>query len=170
MRYRQTNNKGEYTMTGVYAEIQSEMQAEADKLKYDSCHITIAMFTRVVNLYIQKMLEDVIENGSIWKLLNKFGYLFIAQSVCIRYNPTKTYFVTENGHVTRKQQKIQLVNGRIPHFFWDTGKIWRMYKFVPAVKFKRRMYEKFLAGMQYETMDLTKYGRKASATYIQFRK
>lgn len=156
-------------MSGIFAEIQTEMQAEASALKYNPQHITIAMFTRVVNQYCKMMLKEIIEDAAIFPLLNKFGFLMVVQSICIRYNPTKTFFVTENGQVVRKTQKIDLINGRIPHLFWDTGKMWRMFKFVLAPKFKRQVHENFKRGVQYEVMDLKKYGRRASSTYIQKR-
>lgn len=167
MRYKQINHKGEYTMSGIFAEVQVEMQRDADKLKYDAQHITIAMFTRVVNMYCQMMLKEIIEDAVVFPMLNKFGFLFVVQSICIRYNPTKTFFVTENGQVVRKTQKIELINGRIPHLFWDVGKKWRMFKFVLAPKFKRQIHENFRRGVPYEIMDLKKYGGRASATYIQ---
>jgi hypothetical protein len=170
MRYKQINHKGEYTMSGIFAEVQAEMQAEADKLKYDSQHITIAMFTKVVNLYFMHALKELIEEGKVFQMIKKFGSLLVVQSMCVRYNPTKTFFVTENGQVIRKTQKIELVNGRIPHLFWDVGKRWRTFKFILAPKFKRQIHENFKAGFPYDVMDLKKYGKLATTTYIQKRR
>ena len=170
MRYSPTNSNGEYTMTGVYLEVKPDLERMSAKLKEKHDVITVDMFTRVVNLYIQMMFKKIIFENFILPMSNKFGFLLVVQSLCIRYNPTKAFFTTTNGHVERHVQKIKLVNGRWAYMFWDTGKTWRMFRFVPAPKFKRMIAEQFFEGKDYPEMDLKKYGRLASPTYIQIHK
>lgn len=170
MRYKATNNKGEYGMTGIFLEIKDDLRRDIHKLDpADRAYIDVATFTMIMNLYIEIMLQDVID-GAICKLYNKLGFLYVVQSLCIRYNPTKAFFVHENGQLVRKVDKVQLVNGRLAHFFWDCGKKWRMYRFKPASRFKKKMLDKFYAGFEYAVLDLKKYGRNASDTYIQYFK
>jgi len=169
MRYKATNKNGEYGMTGVFEEIKDDLRREVNQLNQDSMHISLALFTRIVNLYFQEIFKQVID-GAVFSLHNRLGHLIVIKSLCIRYNPTKVYFVTENGEKVRKTKNIELVNGRWAHLFWDVGKKWRMYKFIPATKFKIQIAENFLNGKDYPEMDLKSYGRNASSTYIQYLK
>jgi len=169
MRYKPTNNKGEYGMTGIFLEAKEGLRKEVKGLQ-GSMHISIGLFTRIINLYIKKMFHEVIHNNDVFSLHNKMGHLFVVKSLCIRYNPTKIYFITENGKKIRKTQKIETKGGRWAFMFWDVGKKWRMYRFNPAREFKKQIAENFLKGNNYPEMDLTKYGRAASPTYVQHLK
>jgi hypothetical protein len=154
-------------MSGVYAEIENDLRQDIKSLKYDKGEINIAIFTRVINMYFQLMFKSIIYDNFILSLHNKLGHIYAIKSMCIRYNPTKVYFVTENGEKVRKVQKMKLKSGRWAFMFWDVGKKWRMYRFNPASKWKKQLIENFHNGADYPEMDLKEYGRTASPTYVQ---
>jgi hypothetical protein len=169
MRYKPTNHNGEYGMTGIFLEVKDDLRTEIKGLN-DKMHVSVNLFSKIVNRYIQEVFKEVIQNGKVFSLHNRLGRLIVVKSKCIRYNPTKVYFVTENGKKVRKTQKIETINGRWAYLFWDVGKKWRMYRFKPAPKFKKQITENFMKGFDYPEMDLQDYGRSASPTYIQHLK
>jgi hypothetical protein len=169
MRYKQQNHKGEYSISGVYAVIEDDLRSDIRSLKItESQVINIAIFTRVINLYFKYWFEAIINENAMMKLYNKLGYLFVIKTLCIRYNPTKTYFVVENGERIKKIKEIKLKEGYFPFVFWDSGKLWRMFKFEPANKWKKMIYHNFFdLNHDYQRMNLENYGRKGSPSYVQ---
>ena len=170
MRYRLHNNKGEHTMSGIYNEVVDDLREDVKSLQ-NSQHVNIATFTKVVNLYFKYWFEEIIQNREIMSLHNKLGHLFVIKTKCNRYEPTKTYFVTENGKKVRKTEKLKLRNGMFPFVFWDCGKKWRMFKLVPAPKWKKKIYHNFFNLTQdYPEMSLKGLGRSGSSSYVQTMK
>jgi len=167
MRYKQFNHKNEYTMSGVFAEVVDDLRKDINTLN-EPQHVNIATFTRVINLYFKYWFEAVINEKMIMTLHNKLGSLFVIKTLCIRYNPTKTYFVMENGERVKKTEKLQLKDGKFPFMFWDCGKKWRMFKLTPANKWKKMIYQNFFDKDQdYPDMTLDDYGRSGSKSYVQ---
>jgi len=154
-------------MSGVYNEVVDELRSDVKNLKNKE-HVNIASFTRVINLYFKYWMEEIINKGSIMSLHNKMGHLFVISTLCIRYHPTKTYFVVENGVRVRKTEKVELRDGKFPFMFWDCGKKWRMFKFVPSKKWKKLIYHNFFVlKKDYSEMNLDNYGRTGSPSYVQ---
>lgn len=170
MRYKSQDHKGRYTMSGVCSEVIDDLREDIQTMKNPQ-HVRVAGFSRVMNLYFKYWMLEVINKKAIMTLHNRLGSLFVIKTLCIRYNPKKVYFVTENGVKVRKEERIQLRNGRWPFMFWDCGKKWRMYKFTPSKKWKKLIYTNFFEeNMDYIDMSLNTYGRKASASYVQMIK
>ena len=167
MRYKPHDNKGRYNMTGVCSEVIDDLRVDIQKMNNPE-HVSVAGFSRVINLYFKYWLHEVINNKAMMVLHNKLGNLFIIQTLCIRYNPTKVYFVTENGKKVRKREPMKLRNGKWAFMFWDCGKRWRMYRFSPSVKWKKLIYENYFDKLvDYPEMSLNDYGGNASASYIK---
>lgn len=167
MRYKFQDKKGRYTMSGVCNEVIDDLRKDVKTLKNPQ-HVSVAGFSRVINLYLKYWFLEIINNKAIYSMHNRLGNLFIIQTLCIRYNPKIIYFVTENGKRVRKVAPMPLKNGKLAFMFWDCGKRWRMYKIVPVKKWKQLIYRNYFDNhMDYPEMSLTKYGRKASPTYVQ---
>jgi len=155
-------------MSGICAEVINDLRSEIQATDYKSEHVSVAGFSRVMSLYFKYWFEQVINNMSVMDWHNKFGSLFVVKALCIRYNPIKIYFVTENGVKVRKEAPLEMRNGKRAFMFWDCGKKWRMYKFSPATKWNRIIFDNFQRkNMDYPEMSLDNYGRKGSPSYIQ---
>lgn len=167
MRYKYQDHKGRYTMSGVCAEVIDKLRKDVKTMKNPQ-HVSVAGFSRVINLYLKYWFLEIINNKFLYNMHNKMGTLFVIQTLCIRYNPQVVYFVTEDGKKVRKTVPMQLKNGKIPFMFWDCGKKWRMYKLTPVKKWKQLIYRNYFdKHMDYPEMSLNKYGRNASASYIE---
>jgi hypothetical protein len=165
-------NKGSYTLFGVFEEARdriNERIAELPKGKTNIKSISYRTFASIIRTYLKMVFYQVIHKGWGIDLYNKFGRIRVVKTQCIRYNPVKHYWVTENGKKVRKEQKLDVnkTGGYFHFIFWDCPKRLRHYKFFSAKCQKRKYYELAMNGFEYPNHSLREYGRNASTSYIQ---
>jgi len=167
---RSFDNHGRATLFGVYSECQSEMQEAYEKIPNKQNNmkaISYRLFSQVVRMYFTIAFKILI-TGVPFPLLNKFGILNVVKAKCIRYNPFRISFYTdESGNRIREKVKIKLKNGYWYFVFWDAPKRFRQYRFNIDRKYKRAYMKLVEDGYDYLDYSLDKYGRNASTEYIQ---
>ena len=168
---KRLDNKGFYTLYGVFEEAKDSIDIDLSKLVVGSTRIkkiTWRMFSKVMRLYFTIMFRELIKGYSfVW--LNKFGVLRVVKTMCTRYNPsTFKVYKDEDGKPYVKKVKFDVNKyGGFWHFiFWDVGKKWRQYRFNPDIKFKRAYMEQVDDNFEYLDYSLYKDGKLASDTYI----
>jgi hypothetical protein len=161
---------GRYNLYGVYLECKDEIDLGIkafEKGVTKSNEITYRVFAMVVKMYFKIAFGMLIEGMSV-PLLNKFGVLNVVKTKCIRYNPFRIAFYTdETGKKVRKKVKLKLKSGYWYFVFWDAPKKWRQYRFNINIKYKRAYMELVEDGYDYLDYTLDGYGKNASIDYIE---
>jgi len=164
------DNYNRYTLYGVYEECKEDINygllclpRNTTKIK----SISYRLFSKVIRMYFILSFEILLKGLSV-PLLNKFGVLNIVKTKCIRYNPRRIIFYTdESGNKVRKNFKFKLDNGYWYFVFWDAPKRLRQYRFNINIKYKRAYMDLVNKGFDYLDYSLDSYGRNASTDYIQ---
>jgi len=167
---RKLDNHNRVTLFGVYSECQDELKIGLDSIsnkKPNVKEISYRLFSQVVRMYFTIAFKILI-TGVPFALLNKFGILNVVKTQCIRYNPFRIAFYTdESGNRIRKKVKLKLKDGYWFFVFWDAPKCFRQYRFNIDIKYKRAYMKLVEDGYDYLDYTLDGYGRNASIDYIQ---
>lgn len=170
-----TDNSGNYTLFGVYKNCSELLDSRLKDVNYGKGRhiksVSFRVFSRIVKTYMGIMFEQIIA-GNIRTLYNKFGDLYPAKTLAIRYNPTTYSFTKENGKVVRKKVALNLskTQGFVYFIFWNCPKKYRHYRLRMSKIWKVKLMREVENGLDVMDVTMFKYGRKASSTYIQTKR
>lgn len=173
VRQKPLDNKGRYTMYGVYLEVNEEMAIKTAALPKGitkTKKITYQVFSKIMYLYFKLVFEHII-SGFSFPLWNKFGTFSIVKTKCTRYLPKRfSFYKDKNGNLVT--QNVPCTNGFEYWYFmfWDAPKKFRHYKALMNIKYKVKYMEMVRDGFDYLDYTLTKNGRNASHNYKQILK
>ena len=145
------------TLRTVYETASPKMEADLAKFRkrYKTLHtrkISYATFVRVITLYFYYVFIEIINNGTIFKMYQRFGNMFAVKTKCTRYTPKRVLFrKNEKGEVVARTAYLNLSksNGYVPFIFWDSPEKWRHYRFTPVMKYKRLLFGSLMNGNDY---------------------
>ena len=168
---RKWDNHNRATLFGVYSECQDELDkgiSSIENIKGTKVKaISYRLFSKVIRMYFTIAFKILITGVPV-PLLNKFGILTVVKTQCIRYNPFRIAFYTdESGNKIRKKVKIKTRSGYWYFVFWDAPKKLRQYRFNIDIKYKVAYMKLVEDGYDYLDYTLDGYGRNASIDYIQ---
>ena len=168
----QSHSKKEYVGIKNLFELASPKMTEdlvRARKRYSSIRtrkIGYADFTKVVTLYFYYLFIEVIKEGTIFKMYQRFGNLLAVKTKCTRYTPKTVYFKrNKKGEIKVESRYLDLnkTNGYVPFVFWDSPAKWRHYRFKPVIKFRRMIYNSFINGTDY--LDYTMTSNRKLLTY-----
>lgn len=156
-------------MYGVFTECKDDIDVELQKLPKGitkSKRINYRTFSKVISMYFAIKFKSLIKGDRV-SLLNRFGFLNVVKTNCIRYNPYRfSTFTDENGNFKCKKIKIKLNMGYWYFVFWDAPKRFRQYRFHINIKYKHLYMDLVNGGQDYLDYSLDSYGKSASSDYI----
>lgn len=140
-----------YTLYGVYDVCRHKIEGRLKKIDTRQRTISYGTFRKIIHAYFEYVLSYVIETCVPFVLPNKMGRIQAVKTMCTRYNPKTSYYVTENGERKKYWSKIDVnkTGGYMYFVFWECSQKIRMFRFSTAKKWKKMIMDNVKDGGDY---------------------